>query len=113
PPPPTQSHQMNAQLGHPIPQHSPPYLGRDREIRDLRERELREHEMRERERSTLEMQHRQRDELMMREREREAQERERLDRLHQEQQQRPVQSHAGSIPIHQPVASKVQNSIHG
>jgi paired amphipathic helix protein Sin3a len=49
----------------------------------------------------------------MREREREAQERERLDRIHQEQQQRPVQSHAGSIPIHQPVASKIQNSIHG
>ena len=68
--------------------------------------------MRERERSNLEIQHRQRDEMMMRERE--TQERERLDRLHQEQQQqRPVQSHAGAIPIHQPVASKVQNSIHG
>ena len=114
PPPLSQGHQMNSSLGHPVPQHSPPYLGRDRDMRDLRERELREIEMRERERTNLEMQHRQRDEMMMREREREAQERERLDRLHQEQQQqRPVQSHAGSIPIHQPVASKVQNSIHG
>ena len=50
--------------------------------------------------------------MIMREREREALERDRLERLHQEQQ-RPVQSHAGSIPIHQPVANKVQNSIHG
>lgn len=89
-------------------------------MRDIREREIREHEMREREmreRSNLEMQ-RQRDEMMMREREREARERdqrEQMERMHQEQhqQQRPVQSHAGSLPIHQPVASKVQNSIHG
>lgn len=82
-------------------------------MRELREREMREHEMREREmreRSNMDMQQRQRDEIMMRERE--AQERERMDRLHQEQQHRPVQSHA-SIPIHQPVASKIQNSIHG
>ena len=107
---------MNGLLGHPMPQHSPQYLGRERDLGELREREMRDHEMREREmreRSNLEMQ-RQRDELIMRERERNAQERDRLDRLHQEQQQqRPVQSHAGSIPIHQPVASKVQNSIHG
>ncbi|ETI24167.1 hypothetical protein G647_03536 [Cladophialophora carrionii CBS 160.54] len=111
PPPQPQGHPMGRPMGHPIPQHSPQYLGRDREIRELREREMREHEMRERERSSLEMQQRQRDEMIMRERE--AQERDRLDRLHQEQQQRPVQSHAGSIPIHQPVANKVQNSIHG
>ncbi|KAJ9604571.1 Transcriptional regulatory protein sin3 [Cladophialophora chaetospira] len=109
-PPPPQP--IGGSLGHPIPQHSPPYLGRDREIRELRERDLREHEMRERERNNLEMQQRQRDEMIMREREREALERERIERLHQEQQ-RPVQSHAGSIPIHQPVANKVQNSIHG
>ena len=39
---------------------------------------------------------------------------------HQQQQQarqqhpqHPVQNHTGSIPIHQPVASKVPNSIHG
>lgn len=104
-------------LGHAMPQHSPQYLGRERELRELREREIREHEMREREireRNNIEMQ-RQRDEMMMREREREAREREQMERMHQEQQhqQRPVQSHAGSIPIHQPVASKVQNSIHG
>ena len=107
---------MNGPLGHPMPQHSPQYLGRERELRELREREIREHEMREREmreRTSLEMQQRAREEMLMRDRELEAQERERMERLRQEQQQRPVQSHAGSIPIHQPVASKVQNSIHG
>ena len=99
-------------MGHTIPQHSPQYLSRERELREMRERE-REHEMREREmreRSNLDL-HRHRDEMMMRERD--AREREQMERMHQEQQQRPVQSHAGSIPIHQPVASKVQNSIHG
>lgn len=88
-------------LGHPMTQHSPQYLGRDRDMRDPRERDL--HEIRERER---EMQ-RQRDEMIMRDREREQ-----MERMHSEQRG-PVQSHAGSIPIHQPVASKVQNSIHG
>ncbi|KIW92873.1 uncharacterized protein Z519_06722 [Cladophialophora bantiana CBS 173.52] len=135
PPPQPQGLPIGGPMGHTMPQHSPQYLGRDREIRELREREMREHEMREREmreRNNLEMQ-RQRDEMIMREREREAQEREQMERMHREQQQhqqqsqqqaqqqqqsqpqqqRPVQSHAGSIPIHQPVASKVQNSIHG
>lgn len=86
-------------------------------MRELREREMREHELREREmrdRNNIELQ-RQREEMILRERERETRERDQLERMHQEQhqQQRPVQSHAGSIPIHQPVASKVQNSIHG
>ncbi|KAJ4669681.1 Transcriptional regulatory protein sin3 [Exophiala dermatitidis] len=117
PPPQAQGHGPMPPMGHPMPQHSPQYLGREREIRELREREMREHELREREmreRSNIELQ-RQRDEIMMREREREARERDQLERMHHEQhqQQRPVQSHAGSIPIHQPVASKVQNSIHG
>ncbi|EXJ93677.1 hypothetical protein A1O1_02069 [Capronia coronata CBS 617.96] len=116
PPPQAQGHPMGP-LGHSMPQHSPQYMGRERELRELREREIREHELREREmreRNNIELQ-RQRDEMMMREREREARERDQLERMHQEQhqQQRPVQSHAGSIPIHQPVASKVQNSIHG
>ncbi|KIW99358.1 uncharacterized protein Z518_11346 [Rhinocladiella mackenziei CBS 650.93] len=118
PPPQPQGHPMGP-LGHSMPQHSPQYLGREREMREMREmrEQLREREMREREmreRNNIELQ-RQRDEMMMREREREAREREQMERLHQEQhqQQRPVQSHAGSIPIHQPVASKVQNSIHG
>ncbi|KIV86574.1 hypothetical protein PV11_02175 [Exophiala sideris] len=111
PPPQPQGHPMGP-LGHPLPQHSPPYLGREREMRELREREMREHELRERDMRDRELQ-RQRDEMMMREREREAREREQMERMHQDhQQQRPVQSHA-SIPIHQPVASKVQNSIHG
>ena len=37
-----------------------------------------------------------------------------LERVHREQlQHHPVQNHIGSIPIHQPVASKVPNTIHG
>ena len=50
----------------------------------------------------------------MRERERQERERERqLDRLSRDHQQAPLQSHAGSIPLHQPVASKVQGSLQG
>lgn len=123
PPPQSQPHPAGP-TGHSLPQHSPSqYLNRERELRDLRERELREHEMREREirdRNNLEL-HRQQEELIMRERE--AHQREQLDRMNrqqeqlqqqqqQQQQQRPLQSHA-AIPLHQPVASKVPNSIHG
>ena len=73
---------------------SPDYLGRDRdrEIRDLRVRE----EMRERERL-----------------EKEARERHLQRFSEREQQQAPLQSHAGSIPLHQPVASKIQGSLQG
>ncbi|KMU86685.1 LOW QUALITY PROTEIN: transcriptional repressor Sin3p [Coccidioides immitis H538.4] len=60
------------------------------------------------------------EEIMQREREIRERDREHAERYHREQQQQqqqqqhhPVQSHTGSIPIHQPVASKVQNSIHG
>lgn len=108
-------------LSNPMPHQSPQYLSRDRDLQGMRAREMREHEMRERElreremreRNHIEMQRAHQEELMMRDRE--ARERERMDRLRSEQQpqQAPVQSHAGSIPIHQPVASKVQNSIHG
>lgn len=90
PPAHSQAHQMNA-LPAGLAQQSPSYLDREREIRDLRARE----EMRERERQ-----------------EREARERH-LERLSREQQQAPLQSHAGSIPLHQPVASKVQGSLQG
>ena len=31
----------------------------------------------------------------------------------QQDQQRPLQSHAGATTLHQPVANRVQNSIHG
>lgn len=55
------------------------------------------------------MVHREREQ---REREREQLERQQLERQ-REQQHHPVQSHTGSIPLHQPVASKVPNSIHG
>lgn len=99
-PPPT-SLAGAGQLPHPAAQ-SPQYLNRERELREIREREMRELERREQEM----LLQRQRDELIMRERE--------AERLQLEaQQQRPVQSHAGSIPIHQPVASKISNSIHG
>jgi paired amphipathic helix protein Sin3a len=50
-------------------------------------------------------------------REREQREREQIERQQLErqrdQQHHPVQSHTGSIPLHQPVASKVPNTIHG
>ena len=92
--------------GHSLPgigpamQHpSPQSINRERE-RDSRERELLER-------------HRQ-EELAHREREQREREREQLDRQQREQQQHhPVQSHTGSIPLHQPVANKVPNSIHG
>lgn len=77
----------------------------DRE-RDLRERERRELEIMERQR--------QREELHIREQEQMNRDRELAERAHREQlQHHPIQSHTGSIPIHQPVASKVPNTIHG
>jgi paired amphipathic helix protein Sin3a len=98
-------------LGHGPMQHSPQYLNRDRENAERREREMRDQEMREREYRDREreLHHRHHEEMVQREREA----RDRQDRLHREQEQRPVQSHAGSIPLHQPVANKGQNPIHG
>lgn len=91
--------------GHSLPgigpamQHpSPQSINRERE-RDSRERELIERQRQE--------------ELAHREREQREREREQLDRQQREQQHHPVQSHTGSIPLHQPVANKVPNSIHG
>ncbi|KAJ5622491.1 hypothetical protein N7528_005723 [Penicillium herquei] len=72
----------------------PQSLNRERE-RDSRERDIIERQRHE------EMAHR----------EREQREREQIER--QQREHHPVQSHPGSIPLHQPVASKVQNSIHG
>ncbi|KAE8386740.1 hypothetical protein BDV23DRAFT_186947 [Aspergillus alliaceus] len=93
--------------GHSLPgigqamQHpSPQSINREREL-DSRERELIERQRQE------EMAHREREQ-----REREQLERQQLERQ-REQQHHPVQSHTGSIPLHQPVASKVPNSIHG
>ncbi|OJJ46130.1 hypothetical protein ASPZODRAFT_133127 [Penicilliopsis zonata CBS 506.65] len=116
--PPAPSHSA----GHSLPgigqamQHpSPQSINRERE-RDSREREMIERQRQE------EMAHRERE----REREREGLERSQMERQYlerareqqqqQQQQQQhhhPVQSHTGSIPLHQPVASKVPNSIHG
>ncbi|KAL1960976.1 hypothetical protein VTO42DRAFT_4864 [Malbranchea cinnamomea] len=76
----------------------------------------RERESRDRDREILERQRemQREEEMMQREREIRERDREQAERYHREQQQHhPVQSHAGSIPIHQPVASKVGNSIHG
>lgn len=81
-------------MQHPSPQS----INRERE-RDSRERELIERQRQE--------------ELAHREREQREREREQLDRQQREQQHHPVQSHTGSIPLHQPVANKVPNSIHG
>jgi paired amphipathic helix protein Sin3a len=81
-------------------------LHQDRE-REARERERREIEMMERQRQRDEMHMREQQDHMNREREL-------VERTHREQlQHHPVQSHTGSIPIHQPVASKVPNTIHG
>jgi paired amphipathic helix protein Sin3a len=77
---------------------SPQSLNRERE-RDSREREILERQRQE------EMAHREREQ-----REREQMERQQMER---QREHHPVQSHTGSIPLHQPVASKVPNSIHG
>ncbi|KAK5088116.1 Transcriptional regulatory protein sin3 [Lithohypha guttulata] len=90
PPAHSQSHPLSS-LSANLPHQSPEYGNREREIRELRARE----EMRERERQ-----------------EREARDRH-LERLSREQQQAPLQSHVGSLPLHQPVASKVQGSLQG
>lgn len=82
-------------MQHASPQSS---LNRERE-RDSRERDLIERQRQE------EMAHREREQ-----REREQMERQQMER---QREHHPVQSHPGSIPLHQPVASKVQNSIHG
>lgn len=77
-------------------QHPSPQMNRDRE-RDSREREMLERQRHE--------------DMVHREREQREREREHMER--QQREQHTVQSHTGSIPIHQPVASKVPNSIHG
>ncbi|KAL4969391.1 transcriptional regulator SIN3 [Aspergillus stella-maris] len=94
--------------GHSLPgigqamQHpSPQSINQERE-RDSREREIIEQQRQN------EMLHREREQ---REREREQIERQQLER--QREQHHPVQSHTGSIPLHQPMASKVTNAIHG
>ncbi|KAJ5085270.1 hypothetical protein N7532_010041 [Penicillium argentinense] len=96
--------------GHSLPglgqamSHASPQLNRERE-RDSREREILERQRQE------EMAHREREQ-----REREQMERQQMERQQIERQRgehHPVQSHTGSIPLHQPVASKVPNSIHG
>ena len=109
PPPPSAGHSLagfGQAMAHQPPQH---FVNREREMHEIREREIREREMQ-----------RHQEEAMLREREareREMRDREHMERIQREQQQaqqqHPVQSHTGSIPIHQPVANKVGNSIHG
>jgi paired amphipathic helix protein Sin3a len=122
PPPPAPSHSLPG-LGQSMAHQSPQsFMNRDREreLQEMREREMRERELQ----RQLEQEHRDREARDRHERDRE---REHMERMHREQQQQqqqqqqqhhaqqqhPVQSHTGSIPIHQPVASKVPNSIHG
>ncbi|CAL5867266.1 uncharacterized protein PFLUO_LOCUS1481 [Penicillium psychrofluorescens] len=101
-------HPPSHNTGHSLPgigqamQHASPQLNRERE-RDSRERE-----MMERQRQQEEHVHREREQ-----REREQMERQQMERQRDQQQHHPVQSHTGSIPLHQPVASKVPNTIHG
>ncbi|PGH12247.1 hypothetical protein AJ79_04427 [Helicocarpus griseus UAMH5409] len=119
PPPRYAQHQQPSHApSHPLPgisqsiQHSPPQqpsLNRERE-RDSRERD------RERERELERHRELAREEEMIH-REREYRERERdrdlMERYNREQPHHPVQSHAGPIPIHQPVASKGHNPLGG
>lgn len=79
---------------------SPQSINRERE-RDSREREI------------IERERQRQEEMAHRERERERVEQLERQHIERERQHHPVQSHPGSIPLHQPVASKVQNSIHG
>lgn len=83
---------------------SPTALNADRE-REMRDREIRDRDVRDRQR--------QQDEIAQRERDlqREHEQRERQQR--EQPQAVPLQSQAGSIPIHQPVASRIQTTIHG
>lgn len=112
PPPPAPSHSLPA-LGQTVPHQSPQSFmsrDRDRDMQEMRDRERRERELQ----RQIEQEHRDREARERHERERD---RDHIERMHREQQQQqqqhPVQSHTGSIPIHQPVASKVPNSIHG
>ncbi|KAI9806968.1 MAG: Transcriptional regulatory protein sin3 [Piccolia ochrophora] len=73
-----------------------------------REREMREREMRDRD-----MRERQRQQEGMAQRVREQREREQRERQQREAQSQPHQTDAGSIPIHQPVASRAPAAIHG
>lgn len=88
-------------------QHGPPLPGFDRDREREREREMREHELREQE---MEARRREREEAAIRE------EREMRERQHQSQQgeQPPHENHAGSLPLHQPVAMGPQaRAMHG
>lgn len=110
-------HQPPAYGPHAPPSHNPghslPGIGQamrhpsPQPMNRERERDPREQELIERQRQQEELAHREREQ-----REREQLERQQLERQ-REQQHHPVQSHTGSIPLHQPVASKVPNSIHG
>lgn len=86
----------------------PPH-GLDRDRERERERDIEEQQVRERERQHM----RQQDE-MQREREREREHIER-ERQHREQQYQSIPQHqnnTGTIPIHQPVASRLPGAIH-
>ncbi len=109
PPPPNTGHSLPG-LGHTLQQSPQRIVNQDRE-RELRE-QRREMEMIERQRQREEMHMREQEQLN---REQLNRDRELADRAHHRDhmQHHPVQNHAGSIPIHQPVASKVPNSIHG
>lgn len=91
-------------LGQAMQHQSPTALNADRE-REMRDREIRDRDARDR--------LRQQDEIAQRERDlqREHEQRERLQR--EQPQTIPLQSQTGSIPIHQPVASRIQTTIHG
>ncbi|KAI9845959.1 MAG: Transcriptional regulatory protein sin3 [Thelocarpon superellum] len=99
---------LSQAMPHP-PLHASVALDRERE---MRERDARDREARDRQRHQEEAAQR---DAEQREREREMQERDReqRERERERQHREPAQNHAGSLPIHQPVASKVPTAIHG
>ena len=95
-------------LGQTMQQQSPQAaLNAERE-REYREQELREMESRERQRQHDAMLQREREHERERERERELREQQQ-----REQHQPPHENHTGSIPLQQPVASRIPSSLHG
>ncbi|KAI9698496.1 MAG: Transcriptional regulatory protein sin3 [Candelina mexicana] len=90
-------------LGHTAPhQPQPPPLNLELE-RELRERDMREREIRERQR--------QHDDAAQRERE--LRDREQRERMQREQSQAQHSNTNGSVPMYQPVATRVPATIHG
>lgn len=105
PPPQGQGYALPA-LGQAMQQQSPQSIMNAERERDYREQDLRELDNRERQRQQEAML--QREHEIERERERELREQQQ-----REQHQPPHENHTGSIPLQQPVASRIPSTLHG